>query len=203
MKQVLQLRLHLCSDTIFGSGASIPGGEDIALRTDSAGYPLLAGSTLKGLLRESVTDLLCWTDGDSTLPGLLFGSEGWTGEDSRRVIFSDLRLENPPADPEACTALRTFTALENGIVKEGTLRVASCLRGGLTFTGVLLCEEQDVPLLCHAFHQMGGTSAPPRLWPCHPCRRAGKGFACPSPGVSRLSAALSSASGHAAECALA
>ena len=125
MKQVLQLRLHLCSDTIFGSGASIPGGEDIALRTDSAGYPLLAGSTLKGLLRESVTDLLCWTDGDSTLPGLLFGSEGWTGEDSRRVIFSDLRLENPPADLEACTALRTFTALENGIVREGTLRVAS------------------------------------------------------------------------------
>ena len=150
MKQVLQLRLHLCSDTIFGSGASIPGGEDIALRTDSAGYPLLAGSTLKGLLRESVTDLLCWTDGDSTLPGLLFGSEGWTGEDSRRVIFSDLRLENPPADLEACTALRTFTALENGIVREGTLRVASCLRGGLTFTGVLLCEEQDVPLLCQA-----------------------------------------------------
>lgn len=54
----LQVRLELLSDTIFGSGHSIPGGEDIAVCQDENGYPYLKGTTFKGLLRESMHDLL-------------------------------------------------------------------------------------------------------------------------------------------------
>lgn len=59
-------------------------------------------------------------------------------------------LDDPPADPEDCFDLRTFTALENGTAKQGTLRTAACARAGLTFSGQLECEESDVPLLCDA-----------------------------------------------------
>lgn len=44
----LQVRLELLSDTIFGSGHSIPGGEDIAVCQDENGYPYLKGTTLQG-----------------------------------------------------------------------------------------------------------------------------------------------------------
>ncbi|WP_442951085.1 RAMP superfamily CRISPR-associated protein, partial [Oscillibacter sp.] len=47
----LRVTMELLSDTIFGSGFSIPGGEDIAVCRDDADYPYLKGSTLKGLLR--------------------------------------------------------------------------------------------------------------------------------------------------------
>lgn len=43
----LKLTLELLSDAIFGSGYSIPGGEDIAVYRDGAGYPYLRGSTCK------------------------------------------------------------------------------------------------------------------------------------------------------------
>ena len=59
----LQVRLELLSDTIFGSGHSIPGGEDIAVCQDENGYPYLKGTTFKGLLRESMHDLLEWSGG--------------------------------------------------------------------------------------------------------------------------------------------
>ena len=55
---VVKVTMRLLSDTIFASGNSVPGGEDIALRLDSEGKPFLPGSTLKGLLRESLENYL-------------------------------------------------------------------------------------------------------------------------------------------------
>lgn len=148
----LQLRMELCSDTIFGSGGSVPGGEDIALRLTPEGRPLLPGATLKGLLRESVANLLAWTgaaDGDATLAAL-FGAAGWHGTaDDRRLRFGDL-LPATDAEPESLFTMRSFTALENGLAKEGTLRTAACLRAGQAFTGLLFCDEGDLPLLQYA-----------------------------------------------------
>ena len=37
----LYVRVRLLSDTIFGAGFSVPGGEDIAVCEDSKGYPYL------------------------------------------------------------------------------------------------------------------------------------------------------------------
>lgn len=148
-REVLTIHLKLRSDTIFSSGSSVPGGEDIALRIGPDGYPLLAGSTFKGLLRESMENWLCWTDGDPETLDALFGREGWSGaDDSRRLIFSDLRLSSPPGDPSDCFDTRAFTALENGTVKQATLRLASCLRSGLVFEGIILCDNEDAALVC-------------------------------------------------------
>ena len=75
----LKLTLELLSDAIFGSGYSIPGGEDIAVYRDGAGHPYLRGSTCKGLLRESLANLLAWTGGDESTLDAMMGEEGWNG----------------------------------------------------------------------------------------------------------------------------
>lgn len=64
MNVTLRVTMELLSDAILGSGFSIPGGEDIAVCRDTNGYPYLKGTTLKGLLRESLENLTDWTGGD-------------------------------------------------------------------------------------------------------------------------------------------
>ncbi len=144
----MQVTMELLSDAIFGSGFSIPGGEDIAVCRDGQGYPYLKGTTLKGLLRESLENLIAWTGGDSADIDAILGAPGWDGTaEDRRLHLTALTLEEPPADPETCYGLRTFTSLENGVVKDQTLRTASCIRRGLRFSGELTCAEEDAALL--------------------------------------------------------
>lgn len=144
----LPITMELCSDAIFGSGFSVPGGEDIAVCQDAQGFPYLKGSTVKGLLRESLLNLAAWTGtGEDDVIALL-GQEGWPATaEERRVRFTVLTLDNPPQSTEDCYDTRTFTALENGIVKEGTLRTAACIRKGLVFSGQLECDAADTSLL--------------------------------------------------------
>lgn len=147
----LRVTMELLSDTIFGSGFSIPGGEDIAVCRDAAGYPYLKGSTLKGLLRESLENYLVWTGGAETELNALLGESGWSGtDDGRRIHLTELTLDQRPVDPEECFSSRMFTSLENGIVKDKTLRAAVCIHSGQTFSGELTCKEEDVPLLQNA-----------------------------------------------------
>lgn len=144
----LRLRMTLLSDTIFGSGYSIPGGEDIAVRRDNRGYPCLGGSTLKGLLRESLENLLAWTGEDPETASVLLGQEDFAGTASpRRLRLTPLVLEDPPADPEECFSYRAFTSLEEDRAREGSLRTAACVRAGLVFAGTLTCDREDLPLL--------------------------------------------------------
>lgn len=148
MSVTIRVTMELLSDAIFGSGFSIPGGEDIAVCRDENGYPYLKGTTLKGLLRESLENLIAWTGGDMANVAEMLGVPGWDGTaEERRVHLTALTLEQPPTDPEECFSLRTFTSLEGGVVKTGTLRTASCIRRGLRFSGQLTCAEGDAALL--------------------------------------------------------
>lgn len=152
-RRCLQLTMELLSDAIFSSGSSVPGGEDIALRLTVDGWPLLPGATLKGLLRESAGQLLCWSrapDAETVLE-TLFGASGWHGTAAaRRVLPGDLLPQDRTGAPEDLFALRTFTQVEDGVAKPGSLRTAACLKAGLVFTGLLLCDEQDEALLRQA-----------------------------------------------------
>jgi len=143
--------MELLSDAVFGSGHSIPGGEDIAVCQDSDGFPYLKGSTLKGLLRESLENWLDWTDGDRESVNVLFGEADWCAQtDARRLQLTDLTLDDPPDDPAGCYDRRTFTQLEGGVVKGQSLRSARCICGGLTFSGEVLCAADDVETIQNA-----------------------------------------------------
>ena len=147
----LNIKMELLSDAIFGSGNSIPGGEDIAVCTDSEGYPYLKGTALKGMLRESLINWLCWTGGNQKLIDTLFGNEDWNGEEeNRRLQLGSLELSQRPAESESCFGKRYFTSLENGIVKTGSLRMAACIRRGLVFSGKIFCAEEDADLITKA-----------------------------------------------------
>ena len=150
-RTALGVTMELLSDAIPGSGFSVPGGEDIAVCQDGQGYPYLQGSTMKGLLRESVENWLAWTGEETGAVEAVFGGLGWTGEEGeRRAQFTPLTLCDPPAGAEDCYRLRTLTSLDGGVVKEGSLRTASCVRAGLKFSGEIYCHARDVELIQNA-----------------------------------------------------
>ena len=105
---ILGVTMELCSDAIFGSGFSIPGGEDIAVCEDGAGFPYLKGSTFKGLLRESLENLMAWTGADSSVVEALCGASGWEGTaDGRRLQLTALFPDPRPQTPEDCFSTRS------------------------------------------------------------------------------------------------
>ena len=147
----LSYRMRLNSDAIFSSGHSIPGGEDISLRMTADNKPYMPGSTLKGLLREQLENWLVWNglsnDAVQETLALLLGEADRGGVISdRRLSFFDLHITDTTPETDWYSS-RTFTALEDGIVKPGTLRSASCLNRGLEFTGTVFCDEQDKELV--------------------------------------------------------
>lgn len=149
----LRVTLELRSDAIFGSGYSVPGGEDIAVVLDDGGYPCIPGTAIKGLLRESMENWAVWTGEDRVSE--ILGKPGWEGvADGRRLTLTPFLLQTeegkhlPP--PEDCFGTRVFTALENGTVKTGTLRTAVCVKRGLRFVGTMICAPEDTDLLTNA-----------------------------------------------------
>ena len=150
MNQIIAtVRMELLSDTIISSGNSIPGGADITLRTDRLGRPYFPGSTLKGLFRDALVNYFSWT-GTGTQADLddLLGKKGVRKQESgRRLHFSDLHLDANTVSRSDISYLRTFTALENGVARNGSLHTAFCLRQGLIMTGVIQCSRQDLTLL--------------------------------------------------------
>ena len=56
----MKIKMTLLSDTIFGNGESIPGGEDISVLYDENGFPFFKGGTFKGIFREELSRLLKW-----------------------------------------------------------------------------------------------------------------------------------------------
>ena len=80
MRVCTTVTMELLSDAIFGNGCSIPGGEDISVKTDEDGLPYLSGSTWKGLLREETANLLEWQgtpDSAATLAQLFGQTEAY------------------------------------------------------------------------------------------------------------------------------
>lgn len=149
----LYVTLELLSDAIFGSGYSIPGGVDISVVRDDAGYPCIPGTAVKGLLRESMENWAAWT-GEDHISEIL-GEPGWEGvADGRRLTLTPFTLQAEegkqlPA-PEDCFGNRAFTALEGGVNKTGTLRTAVCVKRGLRFAGTVICAPEDTGLLTNA-----------------------------------------------------
>lgn len=154
----MKIRIKLLSDTIFGSGMSIPGAEDIAVLTDHEGFPYLKGATLRGILREEAENWLSWTGDKSDKLDEWFGQEGMSLEDAKhRIYVSDFTIPQVIKDEvlkcegidvlDIFTSSRTFTSLEDGVVKDGSLRVARCLNEGLCFYGNIDCHPEDTEML--------------------------------------------------------
>lgn len=168
----LLVHMKLESDAIFGSGMSMPGGEDICVQTDPAGFPFLKGRTLKGIFREELINYLAWEkkteeEAGETVGRLMGESNSDNLKNSGKLTFSDLCLHpdvrgliqeeedlTPGEVTEMFTYLRTFTSLEGGLAREGSLRTARCIKKGLNFYGICVCEEEDAPMVKEVLGQI-------------------------------------------------
>ena len=150
----LEVSMRLVSDAVFGSGYSDAGGADIVVCKDVQGWPYLRGSAWKGLLRESMENLLVWSAraNEDTLAALMGEAGRNCAEDARRVTLTELRLRECPSAPEDCYQTRTFTSLDPmaGTVAAGSLRSAECVCRGLTFVGELECAAKDKDFVTQA-----------------------------------------------------
>lgn len=160
----MKLKMELLSDTIFGNGVSVPGGEDISILTDKNGFPYYKGSTFKGVFREELENYLTFI-GSRQKEIVL---EHWLGiggsdVDDGKLVFGDFTLsdyvkeavlkEIGVGNNELITSvfsnLRTFTSInDNGIAQEGTLRIARCVNKGFIFySDIWVRDEVDALLV--------------------------------------------------------
>jgi len=118
-RRTIKYNMRLLSDTIFGSGYSVPGGTDISVFRDREGYPMLKGSTMKGLLRESAANIADWNGLGRDKVMSLFGTEDRGGAmDEHRLNFTAAVIGDRKTMPEDCFVERTFTAIGgNGIAR--------------------------------------------------------------------------------------
>lgn len=164
---MLQIKMKLLSDAVFGNGISIPGGEDISILCDPYGFPLYRGGTFKGIFREELTRYLEWSldseaEVNEKITRMLGKSGSMMTDDSGRTVFSDFTLseavraaileETGTGQPElvtdALSHLRTFTKLnEEGMAEEGSLRICRCVNRNLIFYSQAYCFDEDVPLV--------------------------------------------------------
>lgn len=158
----MQIRMELLSDTIFGNGMSVPGGEDISVLCDGYGFPYYKGTTLKGVFREELERYIEWSGKYNT--DFLGVSNGDYNDD--RIVFSDLKLsdyvrneiikevgvDRPDTVRDLLTNIRTFTRInDDGIADEGSLRMARCVNSGLIFYGYIECNKDQESMIRDVF----------------------------------------------------
>ena len=155
------VKMKLMEDAIFGNGQSIPGEEDISLLRDENGFPYYKGSSFKGVFREYLERYLEWQGYESDkvteeLKRLLGESGSDKDVNGEMLVFSDFtvssalkeRVLKETKDPkeilDSFSSLRTFTRMnEEGIVADGSLRVARCVNQGISLYGEIRCASED------------------------------------------------------------
>ncbi len=159
----MRVQMELLEDMIFGNGQSIPGEEDISILYDEQGFPYYKGGSFKGVFREELERYLDWTetnDKDEILDSLLGKSGSDSVSDGRKLIFSDFTVsdhvkemviaeeKDPKVILDSFTSLRTFTRIdENGMVADGSLRIARCVNRGIRLYGEITCDQSDEDLV--------------------------------------------------------
>ena len=159
----MKLKMELLSDTVFGNGMSVPGGEDTSVLNDEFGFPYFKGGTFKGIFREELERLLEWKgmekNGiDDEMSALLGVSGASDLENQRKIVFSDFTLskgvkkavlEEIGLDKReivlnTLSHTRAFTSIsEDGNTKDGSLRTCRCINAGLCFYSTILCKSED------------------------------------------------------------
>lgn len=163
----MKIKMQLISDVIFGSGVSVPGGEDVSVLCDRNGFPYYKGGTFKGVFREELSNYLSWTvkdeaeaeqilnrllgqGGDSELPNptkLVF-SDFTLSEAVKQAILREVGTAVPETVTELLTNTRTLTSItEEGVVKEGSLRSLRCVNKGLYYYSDIKCSKEDETLI--------------------------------------------------------
>lgn len=159
----LSIDIELLSETIFGSGQSIPGFLDLEIVHDENGLPYFKGKTFKGKLREKVEEIAGALEGLTEGLNLKKITTEIFGEEGKNLLntikFSDCVLNSKVEQAllygidknmftkdeikDALTDIRSFTSIgEKGIAKDGSLRQARVINKGLHFVSHIYVEKE-------------------------------------------------------------
>lgn len=175
----MKIKVELLSEAIFGSGVSVPGGEDTSVICDEYGFPYIKGTSLYGVFKEEMIHYLNWTMGDEQkiqqeIKRLFEGESNteFREKEGEKIKISDCELseavkksvlESVMEDGDilarkqlekqkilaSMTGIRTFTAIKDGVAKEGSLRTVRYINRGLMFYGEIKCKKEDEELVAN------------------------------------------------------
>lgn len=138
------IEIELKSETILGSGESVPGSVDLEVLYDKYGLPYFKGKTLKGRLREEAENIVRLDNKTFSQNDIdeLFGYED--KNDFNKIIFFNATvgetIQKAVASSsigrdeifKALTDIRSFTSIGNGgVAEKGTLRQMRVINKGL------------------------------------------------------------------------
>lgn len=156
-----RIQVKLLTETIFGSGHSIPGSVDLEVVHDEYGLPFMKAKTFKGNFRDAMQDITKFIGNKKCkrLMEKLLGQEDDGVNVWRTLKFSDCMLNkniknileygvnkseiNSLEVKEALTEIRSFTSIEDdGSYKEGSLRHMRVVKKDLVFYVDLYCNRE-------------------------------------------------------------
>ena len=159
MKKYL-IRIKTLSDTMMGSGESVPGVIDSDIRYDRYGLPYMSAKTFKGLLHEQM-DMLKYFDSEFTNLSVedLTGSNIGDGETGGRLRFTNVTLSSGLREAirrdinahkvtrneilNALTITYSYTRIDEktGTAKDHSLRTERMIRRGTEFISELFLDD--------------------------------------------------------------
>jgi CRISPR/Cas system CSM-associated protein Csm3 (group 7 of RAMP superfamily) len=160
-----QLVIHCDSEWLVAGGESTVGTADLAPVLDAEGLPFIPGRTLRGLLREAVTQVDDAIGGGIRHADRLFGTrktaegaDAVQGDGAVRVgdallpqAIADLCRSASDRRDLVVTIRRTALDRETRSAKHGSLREMEVAIAGLQLVASLECESQtDLELLAFA-----------------------------------------------------
>lgn len=158
------IEIELKSETILGSGESVPGSVDLEVLYDDYGLPYLKGKTLKGRLREEAENITRLDNKTFNKKDIdeLFGYED--KNEFNKIIFFDAtvseNIKNAINDStigkedifNALTDTRIFTSIgKDGVALDNTLRQIRVINKGLILNAKInvvseLSEKEEILL---------------------------------------------------------
>lgn len=160
-----KIEMELLTETIFGSGHSIPGTVDLEIVYDNYGFPFMKAKTFKGNLRKVMENSAKILEEAISEEGYVYIIKSLLGDENNGVLswrnlkFSDCRINEkvrnileqsinkkriiPEEIKNSLTDIRMFNSLEeDGSSRKGSLRKVRVIKKGLKFYVDIDCERE-------------------------------------------------------------
>lgn len=166
-----RIKIELLSDTCPSSGGAYGSAVDTDIEYDAYGIPYISAKRIKGCLRETAFLMRDW--GLDVPAEKIFGEKGNKRGSLRlgnarvpeyEVYCAEIEeqrnsgLTHPQNVLKFFSYIRTQTAMEGGVAKEGSLRVIRVLKRGLVFTADAFIADSyysNMKDICRCMRNMG------------------------------------------------
>lgn len=176
----MKIVMELLSDGLPDSGIGLTGFVDRDICCDKRGLPLIPAKRIRGVLRETASELEFLGILEKDAADRIFGVPGQkTGSffrlddgkvENAEILKSFLdyiqskeklmTLFSPRMIIDYYSYIRAQTRIEDGVAKENSLRVSRVLRKGLKFHFPVECPNkyrEELRLICRGVHAFGAS----------------------------------------------